>query len=107
MKYEEWASNAVSEQTIQVNRDTVRDIYTFPNGVKAIDDLVLPWNPLQMPRRQVTLDYTVPDNDPVVLAAGATIERWYEEEGFGHPQFHGTEGSMEKAFALAHILKKV
>ena len=40
--FKEWEESAVTENTIQVNRDTTRDVYVFPNGIKVYHDVQLP-----------------------------------------------------------------
>ena len=104
MDFKIWSESVESEQTLEVGRDCIRDVYTLPNGMKVYTDLVMPRNPFAKQRFWVTLDYTVLEKDPATLAAGGTVEQWYEEEGFGHPQFDGDE-ALEKCYEFAMALK--
>jgi len=105
MNFKDWSETAQTEQTLMVRRDHTRDIYTFPNGIKVYEDLRMPFNPFAPQQHWVTVDFTVKEGDERVAQAGGTIENWYEEEGYGHPQFAGDD-AMEKAFNFALQLKE-
>lgn len=104
MDYKTWEENSEAESTIEVNRDTIRDVYVFPNGTRVYHDTVMPRNIFKPQRQYVVVDKVIPvnkDTKASLKAIGAKItEDWYTEDGFGMPMFCG-EDALEKAFTYS------
>ena len=105
--FKEWEKDAESIQTMEVNRDTIRDIYPTPNRIELMHDLIMPRSIFKPQREVAVVCYTVTeDKEASIKAAGGELSGdYYTDEGFGTPVFFG-EGSLEKAFNYAQTLKE-
>jgi hypothetical protein len=98
--FEQWQEQAQSTTTIDL-KDSVRDCYIFPNGVRVMEDFVTPRNPFKKSFSLVVVDYTVPMTTKIDHAE--VSDDYYTEEGFGVPVFRGDD-AMEHAFNYAKEL---
>ena len=107
MTFKEWEKVAESVQTLEVNRDTIRDIYPTPNGVNLMHDLTMPRSIFKPQTELAVVCYTVSeDKEASIKAAGGELSGdYYTDEGYGTPIFFG-EDSLEKAYNYAQTLKE-
>jgi hypothetical protein len=99
MNFQQWQETAKSSETKMVGRNTIRDFYTFPNGIPVMEDYVTPASPFRSSFSRIVVSYIVPI-DTVIEGAEVSGD-YYTEEGYGVPVF----SDMEKAFNYAHSLK--
>lgn len=94
MNFKEWEETAKSTTTIEL-KDGVRDCYIFPNGIRVMEDMIMPRNPFKQSFSLVVVDFTVPMTTKIDHAE--ISGDYYTEEGFGVPVFRGDD-AMEHAF---------
>ena len=100
--FEQWENTAESLNTIQVNRDIVRDTYKFPDGTIVYTDYVSPHNIFIKPFEYVVVDLIIEDNNEnkelLKKHSGIIDTDHYTEEGYGMPAFKHEADALKNAF---------
>lgn len=107
MNYKDWEEVSESIRTIEVNKDTIRDIYPTPNGIELMHDVIMPRSIFKPQQEIAAVCFTIPEDKKasVEAAGGVYSEDYYTDEGYGTPVFFGKD-SLEKAYNYAQTLKK-
>jgi hypothetical protein len=100
--FEQWEETAESLETIEVNRNRIRDVYKFPDGTTVYDDYVSPHNVFRPSFNYVVVDLIIKDNvenKELLKKYGGTIDiDHYTEDGFGMPAFKHETDALKNAY---------
>jgi hypothetical protein len=101
MNFKQWSEVVESIETIQVDREKVRDIYKTPNNVDLIETVVFPYNIFKSNYSYVWVGLTLkdtPQNNELVNKYGGKLEQEpYGEVGYMFPCFD----VLEQAYNFA------
>ena len=109
MDFQAWGKIANSINTIQVNRNTVRDFYLTPNNVQIMVDTVFPHNVFQKSFERVVLSLSLQktsENAAQIKSFGGELsDDYYTDENHFTPLFNG-DNAFENAYNYSQTLKK-
>lgn len=107
MNFKSWYQNVEATNTIQVNRNTVRDFYLTPNKVQIMVDTVIPYNWFKKTFERVvvclSMKKTAENIAKVKHFCGEVSDDYYTDENHFTPLFNGDNG-LENAYNFSQTL---
>lgn len=113
VSYNEWIVGLEPVDTIEVNRNLIRDIYKLPNNVRIIENTDIPWNIFKNITTSVLVDliFKVTDTNiiDILNKYNGIVESdmGYLEEGYFNPYFKEIYGELppiQRAFEFVNEL---
>ena len=115
MDFAEWSKTAVSLNTLEVNREVMRDLYVTPNGSVICHDVRLPRWMLGKQTESAYVAWNIPytpENIERIKEFGGKLDdgSGYCERGYSWAWFDGDDsldGSLERAFNFVEKYQKI